>query len=118
MKTNSIDLRNFKLMNGDSILAVVLHETHDNFTIEKPVLITSQGDGLVRFTYWLPYTDEKIHVLSQKQVVISSPVTEVFKEQYLELYDEMEEESPYDPEDAIEEALAEMEAGDTSIKIH
>lgn len=117
MRYDDLDLRQFKLINGESILAVVLHETHDNLTIEKPVLIHSKGNGSVVFTFWMPYTQEKIHVISQKHVIITSTVSEIFKEQYLNLYDEIFEDQELDglDEEDYDAILSELDSTDASI---
>lgn len=123
----NLDVRHFKLMNGDNILATVADEMNDTTVIENPVLINSSGNGVVRFTYWMPYTEENYFVLPNSTIMIQSTISEAYKDEYAKLYDEIElshhEESQSTDTDLsqldaadIEELVTEL--SDPNIKIH
>ena len=74
----------FKLVNGDEIVAKIVEETHDGFTISKPttVIPSPQGMGLLQSLYTSDLNDG-IN-LSKTHVLLHAPTVEQVQNHYIQ----------------------------------
>ena len=70
-----------KLTNGDNIIAVVVGEDDESFTIMFPVqmkiLRVELKEGkkeVLAGTPWIPYTDEKVFNIFKQDIIVMSPL--------------------------------------------
>lgn len=108
----NLDVRHFKLINGENILATVADEMNDTTVIENPVLINSHGNGVVRFTYWMPYTEENYFVLPNSSIMIQATISDAYKDEYAKLYEEIELTSHTETNDDLSTDLSSLEPSD------
>lgn len=83
-----------KLTNGDNIIAVVVGEDDESFTIMFPVqmkiLRVELKEGkkeVLAGTPWIPYTDEKVFNIFKQDIIVMSPLNSSTIEYYKNLVD-------------------------------
>jgi len=79
-----LNIRHFKLYNGDEILALVQNSNEFNYMIETPVAINFNMMGGFQFTPWFPFSDQKVFRLGKETIITSGGVLQEIKEQYLQ----------------------------------
>lgn len=78
-----LNIRNFRLINGDSVLALVSSNNDDNYLVEKPVAIQPTVIGGYKFSPWFPFTDQKMFTINKDNIVGESNVATEIKEEYI-----------------------------------
>ena len=78
-----LNIRHFKLMNGEDIIGVVSVKNDDSWLIERPVLIQSNILGGFQFTHWFPFSNTKVHKLQFTSIINSTGIDQDIKEDYL-----------------------------------
>lgn len=78
-----LNIRNFKLINGDNILALVSSNNSDNYLLEKPVSIFTTSLGGYIFSSWFPFSEQKRFTINKQTIVCESNVVEEIKEEYI-----------------------------------
>jgi hypothetical protein len=84
----------FKLVNGDEIVAKIVEETHDGFTISKPttVMPSQQGLGLIQSLFT---TDlNKSIRLDKQHVMMHAPTVKDIENHYIKTTTGIEPVSP------------------------
>jgi hypothetical protein len=83
-----------KLTNGDNIIAVVVSEDDESFTIMFPVQMKivrvelKEGKKeVLAGTPWIPYTDEKVFNIFKQDIIVMSPINSSTIEYYKNLVD-------------------------------
>ena len=56
-------IRQFKLLNGDDIIAVLQTKNADNYIIERPVQVVTNMFGQLTFNHWFPLSSQRIFKL-------------------------------------------------------
>jgi hypothetical protein len=74
----------FKLVNGDEIVAKIVEETHDGFTVHKPctVMPSQQGIGLLQSLFTSDLN--KSVSLAKIHVMLHSPTIEAIENHYIQ----------------------------------
>ena len=54
-----LDIRHFKLVNGDDIIGLVNRKNDNAFLVERPVIAQSNMLGGYQFSHWFPFSDAK-----------------------------------------------------------
>ena len=78
-----LNIRHFKLLNGEDIIGVVSVKNDDSWLIERPVLIQSNILGGFQFTHWFPFSNTKVHKLQFTNIINSTGIDQDIKEAYL-----------------------------------
>jgi len=78
-----LNIRNFKLINGDNIIALVSANNRDNYIVERPVAVYSSMVGGYSFTPWFPFSDQNRHSIDKHNIVGDSSVIEDIKREYI-----------------------------------
>ena len=82
-----------KLSTGEEILAVYLKPSDGFFNLKHPVQIThvfEKDEEGVRFTKWIPYTDDEIIPVSTKYVVTMTSLSKKMSKIYDDILGEQE----------------------------
>ena len=74
-----LNIRHFKLYNGDEILALVQNSNEFNYMIETPVAINFNMMGGFQFTPWFPFSDQKVFRLGKETIITSGGVLQEIK---------------------------------------
>lgn len=78
-----LNIRNFKLINGDNIIALVSNNNQDNYMIERPVAIYSTMIGGYQFSPWFPFSEQKRYSIDKHNIIGDSSVVEEIKKEYI-----------------------------------
>lgn len=79
-----LNIRHFKLMNGDEIVGLVSVKNNDSWIIERPVVITNNLMGGYSFQPWFPFSEAKTFKVLKDHIIQHVPIAEVVKETYLQ----------------------------------
>ena len=58
-------IRHFKLLNGDDVIAFLVNNNEDNYIIEEPLLLVLNMTGNYNFTRWFPLSPQKTFKLKK-----------------------------------------------------
>ena len=78
-----LDIRHFKLTNGDEIVGLVSNKNDTNWIIERPVQVNANLMGGFNFTPWFPFSDAKTFKVLKNHIVQHVPVADTVKSTYL-----------------------------------
>lgn len=84
----AINLKLFKLINGNEVLAEVSNETDTHVTLKNPVRVvvmpskTSAQTPTVGFAPWAEFSDEKEFTMHKAHVIVSMVPVQEFVNQY------------------------------------
>ena len=79
-----LNIRHFKLMNGEEIISLVAVKNKDNYIIERPVRLNPGMLGGIQFQAWFPFSDAKQFKLRMSDIIQHVPVAETIKETYVQ----------------------------------
>jgi hypothetical protein len=101
---NEPDIRQFKLMNGESIIAYVNKEDDSGFMLEIPFEIHKNSENnTAEFSLWMHMTDFTNNVYVQKCNIIGyGDANSVFKYQYIQMMTRLTEDDYDNPPAVIE----------------
>ena len=78
-----LNIRHFKLMNGEEIIGLVAIKNDDNFIIERPVRLNPSMLGGVQFAAWFPFSDAKQFKVLKSSILQHVPIAESIKDTYV-----------------------------------
>lgn len=67
-------IRHFKLLNGDDVIAFLVNNNEDSYIIEEPLLLVQNMTGNYNFTKWFPLSPQKAFKLYKTRVMQHVPV--------------------------------------------
>ena len=79
-----MNIRHFKLMNGEEIIGLVAVKNKDNYIVERPVRLNPSMLGGIQFSAWFPFSDAKQFKLRMSDIIQHVPVAETIKETYVQ----------------------------------
>ena len=79
-----LNIRHFKLMNGEEIIGLVAVKNVDNYIVERPVRLHPSMLGGMQFTAWFPFSDAKQFKIRMSDIIQHVPVAETIKETYVQ----------------------------------
>ena len=81
---NNLNIRHFKLLNGEQIIALVSSKNEDNILIERPVAIQENVMGGWRFSHWFPFSNKKIFKVMNSSIMNDSEIENSLKGDYIQ----------------------------------
>ena len=78
-----LNIRHFKLMNGEEIIGLVAVKNKDNYIIERPVRLNPSMLGGIQFSAWFPFSDAKQFKVRMSDIIQHVPVAESIKDTYV-----------------------------------
>jgi len=81
----SLNIRHFKLVNGDEIVALVSVKNDNNWILERPLVVSSNILGSYQFSPWFPFSDAKVFKILKGHVIQHVPISDKAKESYVKL---------------------------------
>lgn len=85
-EAESLDIRHFKLVTGDEIVALLSKVEGSSYITEVPLLLVQVNDGNAysfQFKEWFPLSDANYVRFNKGHVIASQPTDLNTKEQYL-----------------------------------
>ncbi len=82
METGQI--RQFKLLNGDDIIAILVAKNADSYIVESPLALVHNVTGNYHLTKWFPLSPQKVFKLFHTRIVQHVPVHDDIAEAYVE----------------------------------
>lgn len=80
---DNLNIRQFKLLNNDDVIAVLNTKNDDNYIIERPVILIPNILGNMQFEHWFPLSSQKVFKLYKTRVLQHVPVDEYIHETYI-----------------------------------
>ena len=80
----SLNIRHFKLMNGEEIIGLLAIKNEDNLIIERPVRINPSFLGGVQFSAWFPFSESKQFKVLKSSILQHVPIAESIKDTYVQ----------------------------------
>ena len=75
-----LNIRHFKLMNGEEIIGLVAVTNDDNYIVERPVKLHPSVLGGMQFSSWFPFSEAKqFKVLKSNIIQSHSPYCAAFR---------------------------------------
>jgi hypothetical protein len=78
-----LNIRHFKLMNGEEIIGLLAVKNDDNFIIERPVRLNPGLMGGIQFTSWFPFSEAKQFKVLKSSIIQHVPIAESIKDTYV-----------------------------------
>ena len=108
-----VQIRHFKLINGDQIIAAVNSKNKDNWFLGTPVQVSNALLGGFSFSPWFPFSTEENYKVKFHNVIQSTLVDNDIKEAYIKFVLQLKENPPKNVKKmstrASEELLNELE---------
>ena len=79
----TLNIRQFKLINGEDVIAVLNTKNDDNYIIERPVVLLPNLLGNMQFSHWFPLSSQKTFKLYKNRIVHHVPLDEYLHETYI-----------------------------------
>ena len=79
-----LNIRHFKLMNGEEIIGLLAIKNDDNYIIERPVRINPSLLGGIQFSAWFPFSEDKQFKVLKRSIIQHVPITESIKDTYVD----------------------------------
>ena len=79
-----LNIRHFKLLNGEDIIGIVSTKNKDNWLIETPVLVNPGLLGGYQFSPWFPFSKTKVYKVLFANIINSTGIDPDVKESYLQ----------------------------------
>ena len=80
----SLNIRHFKLMNGEEIIGLLAIKNDDNYIIERPVKLNPSMLGGIQFTSWFPFSEAKQFKVFKSSILQHVPIAETIKDTYVQ----------------------------------
>lgn len=79
-----LNIRHFKLSNGEEIIALVAVKNDDSFIIESPVVVHNNFLGGFQFTKWFPFSQSKSFKILKNDIIQHVSIDEEAKGAYVQ----------------------------------
>jgi len=100
MNTKELNIRHFKLVSGEEIVALVHNKDDEFVAIERPMKIMNNMFGGYQLVPWFVFSDQRMFALQQNQVLHHCEVDDNFKDTYVKVSTEVN--TPTLKDDALE----------------
>ena len=85
-KENNLNIRQFKLLNGEEIIALVNEKTDTGeYIIERPFKVNSGMFNGFYFVPWFPFSSQKLFKLTKEKIIYHVELDEDIKQEYIKL---------------------------------
>lgn len=90
LSLESINVRYFKLMNGESIISYVREDLNGEgfeavIHLEEPMVVSMDPSKQFTLSKWLPFSDNVVHKLDVYNVIMETNVSDETKAHYLKI---------------------------------
>ena len=99
MTIEKLDIRHFKLTNGEEIIGLVNNATENAFIIERPAVVHVSNLGVYMFSSWFPFSEQNLFKIPKSSIVMQSGIIEESKHSYIRFCTREDEAGPDNIED-------------------
>ncbi len=88
LSLDNINVRYFKLMNGESIISYVrddIDSIEPVIHLEEPMVVSMDPSKQFTLSKWLPFSDNVVHKLDVYNVIMETNVSDDVKAHYLKI---------------------------------
>lgn len=89
-----LQIRHFKLVNGEQIIAAVNSKNEDNWYLGVPVQVSAGLFNGFQFAPWFPFSREENYKISFVNVIQSTPVDDEIRDAYIKFVLNLKENPP------------------------
>jgi len=75
---DNLNIRQFKLINGEDVIGVLNVKNDNNYIIERPVVLLPNLLGNMQFAHWFPLSSQKVFKLYKNRVVHHVPIEDEY----------------------------------------
>jgi len=86
---DKLNIRQFKLQNGEEIVALVNEKEKDSFIVERPFLVKSNVIGGYIFLPWFPFSSQRIFKIANENILHHVELDEEVKTEYIKMATEL-----------------------------
>jgi hypothetical protein len=79
----AIDIRHFKLTNGEDLICYVQSTNEHAFIVERPAAVRVSPAGIWTFADWFPFSEKKVFKIMKRFVINHTEVVDETKESYI-----------------------------------
>lgn len=79
----NINVRQFKLISGETIIALVNSNNENNYVIERPVIVYANMIGGYQFADWFPFSNQKVYTINKYNIVGDVSIVDEVKATYI-----------------------------------
>ena len=83
MTIEKLDIRHFKLTNGEEIIGLVNNATENAYIIERPAVVHVSNLGVYMFSSWFPFSEQNLFKILKSSIVMQSGIIEESKHSYI-----------------------------------
>ena len=83
MENKPLDIRHFKMINGDEVLALVNQNNDSNMLLERPVIVNSNMLGGYTLSPWFPFSKASIFRIMKNRIIASVKIDEKVQQNYI-----------------------------------
>tara|TARA_B100000902_G_C26888182_1_gene705984 strand:+ start:137 stop:547 length:411 start_codon:yes stop_codon:yes gene_type:complete len=83
MTEKALDIRHFKMINGDEVLALVNQNNDTNMLVERPVIVNSNMLGGYTFAPWFPFSGASLFRIMKNRIIASVKIDERIQQSYI-----------------------------------
>ena len=83
MEEKPLNIRHFKMINGDEVFALVNQDNDTNMLIERPVLVNSNMLGGYTLAPWFPFTKASLFRIMKNRIIASVKIDEKIQQNYI-----------------------------------
>ena len=83
MDNSKMNIRHFKLTNGEEIIALVQQKFECSWILERPVSINNTMLGGYSFAPWFPFSNAKTFKIMKNHVLQHVPIAEQVQDTYI-----------------------------------
>ena len=83
MTEEKLNIRQFKLVNGEEIVAHVMQKDPGSYVIERPLRVLNNFIGGFTFQRWFPFSSQKLFKILNAMIVYHVEIDEQIKHEYL-----------------------------------
>ncbi len=79
----NLNVRQFKLISGETIIALVNSNNESNYVIERPVIVYANMIGGYQFADWFPFSNQKVYTINKYNIVGDVSIVDEVKATYI-----------------------------------
>ena len=83
MTEKALDIRHFKMINGDEVLALVNQNNDTNMLVERPVLVNQNMLGGYTLAPWFPFSKASLFRIMKNRIIASVKIDEKIQQNYI-----------------------------------
>lgn len=83
MEEKPLDIRHFKMINGDEVLALVNQNNDSNMLLERPVKVHHNMLGGFTLAPWFPFSKASIFRIMKNRIIASVKIDEKIQQNYI-----------------------------------